>query len=84
MHKYYSGFSLEETRDVGTTFRVICQANYSMESELTKGKEYVVTLTPRILPGSPLCQFIGDSSRVCEAHLELFYKLEALPSGVGE
>jgi len=70
----YGDFSIEEAKDIGATHRVICHANYGYEHQLTKGREYVITIEPRILPMSPLCSFTNDKGKFSEAHLGRFTK----------
>ena len=71
----YGDFSIEEAQNVGQKFKVICKANYAYEGVLTEGKEYEITIEPRILPVSPLCSFINDKGVYCRAHLQRFSKI---------
>jgi hypothetical protein len=70
----YGSWSIEEAGMVGKTFMASCIADYGYE--ITKGKEYLVKVEPRIMPGSPLCSFKDDQGKSCIAHLERFEKIE--------
>lgn len=76
MYELYGSWDIEDAEAVGTTFTAVCSGDRGMERHLTKGKVYTVLITPRILSSSPLCSFVGDSGKVCEAHLERFEKHE--------
>lgn len=73
---FYSNFSINEAKDIGRKFKVICHANYSYEGKLTNGKEYEITIEPRILSLSPICSFTCDNGKLGEAHLIRFTKVE--------
>lgn len=78
MSIYLHDWTIEEAKDIGRKFKVKCCANHGYENCLTEGKEYEIEVTPRILPMSPLCSFVGDDGRDGhECHLERFEKLEA-------
>lgn len=74
----YGSWTIEEAADVGKRFVAKCSGPRGMEDHLTTGKEYIVIVAPRIMPGTPLCEFIGDQGKLCAAHLERFEKVEAL------
>lgn len=76
---FYGDFSIEEAGDIGTKFKVTCHADYGYEGQLTKGKEYEITIETRIMPMSPLCSFMNDRGNRSEAHLERFSKIPEDP-----
>ena len=71
---FYSNFTIEEAIDIGAKFKAKCHAPYNYL--LTKDKIYEIEITPRILTMSPLCKFIDDTGKNCEAHLTRFTKIE--------
>lgn len=71
-------FTIEETNNVGSKFKVVCQANYDLERHLTCGKEYEIEITPKILTTSPLCKVTGDRGTEIECHVNRFEKLGEL------
>ena len=76
MYSLYRTFTTEDTNKIGHIFTAICKRNDGYESKLTVGKEYQITITPRILPCSPLCKVMGDDTKVAECHLIRFEKVE--------
>jgi hypothetical protein len=74
----YKNFTIEEARSIGKKFKAVCDWNGSYEGQLTKGKEYIIEITPRILTCSPLCCFINDKGNMSECHLERFTKVKDL------
>ncbi len=60
---------------VGTVYKAVCKMNRGYEHHLTNDKIYIITITPRILPMSPLCSFIGDKGKTCECHLYRFHNV---------
>jgi hypothetical protein len=76
MGNFYGDFTIEEAKDIGKEFNVICHADYGYEGQLTRGKEYVIKIETRILPCSPLCSFLSDDGKRAEAHLERFSKIK--------
>lgn len=72
----YGGFTVEETEDVGKRHKVRCINNNGYGHALTIGKEYEIEVTPRILPLSPLCSFIGDDGNKGECHMWRFEKMQ--------
>jgi hypothetical protein len=72
----YGSWTILEAKSLGKRFKAKCKSNYGYENALTEGKEYIVTITPRILPMSPVCSFTGDTGKTCECHLERFEKTE--------
>lgn len=73
---FYGDFTIEEAKDIGKEFKAICAANYGYEGQLTEGKEYIITIEPRIMPMSPLCSFINDKGNKSECHLTRFRKIK--------
>lgn len=71
---FYGSFTIDEAADNGRKFKAFCKSNYGYEHCLTIGKEYEIEVTPRILPMSPLCSFMGDNGKPGECHLERFEK----------
>lgn len=74
-NNFYGDFTIEEAEEIGKQFKVICSANYGYEGQLTKGKEYLITIETRILPMSPICSFINDKGNRGQAHLQRFSKI---------
>jgi hypothetical protein len=74
-YSLYGTWTIAETDSIGKKFKAICKGNRGMEEHLTTNKEYTVTITPRILPMSPLCSLVGDTGKLCECHLERFDKV---------
>lgn len=74
-YSLYDSFSIEESRSVGSKFRVICITDYGYESHLSCGKEYEIEITPKILEMSPLCKLVGDMDKEIECHLHRFEKV---------
>jgi hypothetical protein len=75
-NSFYGSWTIKEAKSVGKKFKAVCNANYSYEGKLTVGKEYIITIEPRILPMSPLCSFINDKGNKSEVHLERFTKID--------
>lgn len=75
MYSLYGSWTIEETKSVGECFKAICTGSRGMERHLTSGRVYEITISPRILPLTPLCSFIGDEGKKCECHLERFEKV---------
>lgn len=73
---YYGDWSIEEARDVGVRHMARCKTNNGYEGRLTVGREYEIEITPRIMPMSPLCRFVGDGGKEGECHLERFEKIK--------
>lgn len=71
---FYGDFTIEEAKDIGKQFQAVCKINYGYEYSLTVGREYLITIVPRILPMSPLCEFISDRGKLNCCHLERFAK----------
>jgi len=78
----YDSWTIEEAGDVGAKFKAKCHAPSGYENCLTKDKEYIIEISPRILPMSPLCKFIGDNDKGGEAHLTRFTKIERIVNEV--
>ena len=72
----YGDFTIEESEDIGKKFKVTCKANYGYKESLTKGKEYEIEISGKILPCSPLCKFTGDNGKTYESHLTRFEKIK--------
>ena len=70
----YGSFTIKEAHDIGKKYRARCKTNNGYEHTLTEGREYEIEITPSILPGSPLCSFLGDDGSKCECHLDRFDK----------
>ena len=66
---------------VGAKFQAICIGPRGYEGKLTAGKEYQITISPRIMPLSPLCRFIGDNGKLCESHLHRFIQVVGEENG---
>ena len=77
-YSIYDSFSTEEAESVGKQFKAKCKWNDGYTYCLSVDKEYVITITPRILPMSPLCSFIGDEGKEGECHLTRFEKISEL------
>lgn len=75
---FYGDWAIEEAAAVGVKYRVRCITNNGYGHCLTIGKEYEIELTPRILPMSPLCSFMGDDGKKGECHLERFEKVKSV------
>ena len=69
----YGTWTIEEAKAIGETFKAKCKSAHGYK--ITIGNIYDVTITPRILPMSPLCSFIDDNGKSCEGHLERFEKV---------
>ena len=74
----YGTWTIEEAGDIGKKFKAICHSNGSYEHQLTKDKEYEITIETRILSLSPLCSFMSNIGKRSEAHLRRFTKIEAI------
>lgn len=74
----YDSWDLVDTEGVGKKFLAKCKANYGYEDCLTEGKEYEIETTPRILPLSPLCKWVGDNGKRGEGHLTRFEKIKEI------
>ena len=73
-YRLYNSWTIEEAKNIGAVFQAVCLNPRGYEGDLTLGKEYTLTVTPRILPTTPLCSTVGDSGRVIGCHLERFEK----------
>lgn len=81
-NEMYKNFTIEEAKSIGKVFKAICDSSHGYEGQLTIGKVYDITVTPRILPVSPLCQFTNDRGNLSECHLERFTKIEEVEHAV--
>ena len=73
---FYGSWTIDEAEDIGKKFKAVCHSPYSYGGQLTKDKEYEITIETRILPMSPICSFVNDRGNTSEAHLERFTKKE--------
>ena len=73
-YSIYDSFTIEDAASVGKTFKARCIGNRGFEHLLTNGKEYLITITPRVLPITPLCSFTNDQGKQSECHLSRFEK----------
>lgn len=73
---FYGDFTIEEAKEIGKEFDVICKADYGYDGILTSGKKYRIKIIDRILPMSPLCSFVSDKGTINSAHLQRFEKIK--------
>lgn len=74
----YDSFSIEDVDSIGKKFKARCISNRGYDGFLSLNEVYVITMTTRILPLSPLCSFMGDCGRLVECHVTRFEKIEAI------
>ena len=72
---FYGDFTIKEAKDIGRQYKVKCHASHGYAGQLTMGKEYLITIEPRIMSSSPLCSFLNDRGNISEAHLTRFSKI---------
>jgi hypothetical protein len=80
---FYSNFTIEQANDIGTKFKARCRFSDGYKNQLTVGKEYEITIVERILPTSPLCEFMGDNGKLSAGHLTRFERIERIETERG-